>query len=287
MGFGVVALLAGCNQAFDLAPTISIDAGGDFDRDGIFDVADNCPTAANSDQANDDGDGFGNVCDACPLTASATNHDEDGDFIGDACDVCPGVADFQDDVDHDGVGDACDPDLLGAFPMPRMHRRVLFDGFETISADWTVSGVAWRSEDDSAVPVSVMPADDRGLVHSSLVVTGNWIVAVGFSSTRSWTADDQMSVGVVVANKFIRFVADQRSEAGEVVLYVDGVPQTAVNQFIPRPRSHVYMGAAGNLVSVSYDNNGSVGYSIAMQPSSMLSIASSPNVRIMYIEVLE
>jgi len=87
MGFGVIALLAGCNQAFGLDPTLSIDAGGDFDHDGIFDVTDNCPTIANSDQANGDGDAFGDACDTCPTTPSASNHDEDGDFVGDACDA--------------------------------------------------------------------------------------------------------------------------------------------------------------------------------------------------------
>jgi hypothetical protein len=287
MGFGVLALVAGCNAAFDLAPTVSIDAGGDFDHDGIFDVADNCATVANSDQGNGDGDAFGDACDTCPTTPSATNHDEDGDFIGDACDVCPGVADFQDDADKDGVGDACDPDVLAAFPMPRMHRRVLFDGFETISADWTASGVAWSSEDDTAVPVSVLPANDRGLVSSALVVNGTWLVVVGYSSKRSWTAEDQIGVGVVVGNKSLRFIADQRSETGEAALYVDGGLVNLLPQYIPRPRGRVLMGAAGNQVDCSFDNNGSIGYGIAMQPGSMLSVAGSPNVRITYIEVLE
>jgi hypothetical protein len=44
-------------------------AGSDFDQDndGVIDVADNCPTIANPDQANADGDEFGDVCDPFPF----------------------------------------------------------------------------------------------------------------------------------------------------------------------------------------------------------------------------
>lgn len=38
----------------------------DADADGIFDETDNCPNAANPDQADDDGDGIGDACDLCP-----------------------------------------------------------------------------------------------------------------------------------------------------------------------------------------------------------------------------
>src|SRR5688572_2560878 len=147
--FAACALLASaCNAAFDLEPTISIDSGGDFDNDGLFDSQDNCPTLANGDQANADGDAFGDACDSCPMTHSASTHDEDGDFVGDACDVCPAVRDFQDDRDGDGVGDLCDPDLMGSNPgPPRVHKRLLFEAFETISADWQPSGVAWTTEE--------------------------------------------------------------------------------------------------------------------------------------------
>jgi acyl-[acyl carrier protein]--UDP-N-acetylglucosamine O-acyltransferase len=44
--------------AFELAQTLDADGDGD----GIPDDEDNCPTAANADQADDDGDGFGDAC---------------------------------------------------------------------------------------------------------------------------------------------------------------------------------------------------------------------------------
>lgn len=40
--------------------------GNDADGDGVGDVADNCPAAANANQADTDGDGLGNVCDPTP-----------------------------------------------------------------------------------------------------------------------------------------------------------------------------------------------------------------------------
>jgi hypothetical protein len=38
----------------------------DDDGDGVADVNDNCPLAANANQADDDGDGIGNACDPNP-----------------------------------------------------------------------------------------------------------------------------------------------------------------------------------------------------------------------------
>jgi hypothetical protein len=38
----------------------------DADGDGVTDVSDNCPSAANSDQADGDADGIGNVCEVLP-----------------------------------------------------------------------------------------------------------------------------------------------------------------------------------------------------------------------------
>jgi hypothetical protein len=86
----IVALACACDGS---------DPGGDanpddLDSDGLLNVDDNCPRAANVDQ-----------------------HDEDGDTVGDACDNCPSVANpSQADTTElamralpDGVGDVCDP----------------------------------------------------------------------------------------------------------------------------------------------------------------------------------
>jgi hypothetical protein len=61
----------------------------DADRDGVADGDDNCPLAANPDQADADGDGVGNVCDNCPAQPNAGQEDGFGEpGVGDACD-CP------------------------------------------------------------------------------------------------------------------------------------------------------------------------------------------------------
>jgi hypothetical protein len=75
-------------------------ASADGDGDGISDATDNCPSAANNDQANSDTDGEGDVCDA----------DDDNDLVQDTVDNCPLVANAdQADGDGDGLGTACDP----------------------------------------------------------------------------------------------------------------------------------------------------------------------------------
>jgi hypothetical protein len=61
----------------------------DLDGDGVFDAADNCPDAANADQADLDGDAFGDACDNCPDVPNPDQLDSFGDpGIGDTCE-CP------------------------------------------------------------------------------------------------------------------------------------------------------------------------------------------------------
>jgi hypothetical protein len=107
----------------------------DDDNDGVADTGDNCPLAANSDQANNDGDAQGDVCDPdddndgvadgpdnCDFTANPNQANNDNDALGDVCDPDDdndGVADGPDncdftanpnqaDFDGDGIGDACE-----------------------------------------------------------------------------------------------------------------------------------------------------------------------------------
>ena len=80
-------------EAFDFEP--------DTDGDTFADVEDNCPAAANADQADTDGDGQGDACDA----------DDDGDGIDDGPDNCEKTASAdQADTDGDGQGNPCDAD---------------------------------------------------------------------------------------------------------------------------------------------------------------------------------
>lgn len=81
----------------------------DDDDDGVADTVDNCPLAANTDQADLDADGAGDTCD----------DDDDGDAALDTADNCPLVANpDQTDTDTDGTGDACDEDSEPAADAP-------------------------------------------------------------------------------------------------------------------------------------------------------------------------
>lgn len=109
------------------------DPWADSDGDGFLDRFDNCPLAANPDQADSEGDGVGDPCDNCPDAANFVQTDTDGDGVGDACDPdstedyydpardddgdmvpdpqdnCGGLANpDQLDTDGDAIGDACD-----------------------------------------------------------------------------------------------------------------------------------------------------------------------------------
>ncbi len=106
--FGLVDGGARGSGAFHINDlTIGNKVHPDFDSDGVATKVDNCPFAANSDQADVDSDGIGDVCDA------VNDLDLDSDGINNDVDNCPFIAngasgDNQADDDNDGIGDACD-----------------------------------------------------------------------------------------------------------------------------------------------------------------------------------
>jgi hypothetical protein len=96
----VGAIGNGANQVLSLAILQP-----DSDGDGIRDAADNCPAAANPDQADLDGDKTGDACDP----------DQDGDGLADAVEIAIGSNPRSLDSDGDKVGDSADscPALKG------------------------------------------------------------------------------------------------------------------------------------------------------------------------------
>jgi hypothetical protein len=171
--------LAGCTQVFGLDDTRAVDPDRDRDHDGVEDGDDNCPAIANNDQRDADHDDIGDECDgcaACAPCANAVNHDEDGDQLDDACDNCPGTSNpAQENIDGDDAGDVCDVD--NAVP----HRRVLFDGFATLSDDWLTGGAAWKIVDDSATPTRGVPSGPAILRHAQLQIAAGteWVMEIG------------------------------------------------------------------------------------------------------------
>jgi hypothetical protein len=123
-------------------PLDAASRGPDWDRDGVRDDVDDCPSAADPAQSDQDGDGAGDACDPCPSQADDACVDPDGDGVLDGIDNCPDVANpgqenardandqfgdacdncveeanpGQEDADMDGIGDACDPCPIGATP---------------------------------------------------------------------------------------------------------------------------------------------------------------------------
>lgn len=74
---------------------------GDYDKDGILNVNDNCPNAANPDQLNTDGANDGG--DAC-------DDDDDNDGFADIYDAFPAEQGEYFDTDGDGIGNNADLD---------------------------------------------------------------------------------------------------------------------------------------------------------------------------------
>jgi len=127
---------------------------------GFTCIAHACVTST----GDEDGDGVANLVDNCPAAANPDQHDEDHDGLGDACDPCPYLPGGSEDADGDGVGDACDPE-----PQVARQRWVVFDPF-------TAPRPAWSFQDGSTVEGDAMHA--RG--YSSLQVpTGELRIVAG------------------------------------------------------------------------------------------------------------
>jgi hypothetical protein len=123
--FYLVSAKNGCGESAagrdgegnDIYPSAACAAqNDDGDLDGLADLLDNCPGAANAAQLDGDGDFVGDVCDNCSTDPNYDQASSDNDLLGDACDNCPQATNpGQEDQDSDGLGDACDecPDTDG------------------------------------------------------------------------------------------------------------------------------------------------------------------------------
>jgi len=114
--------LDGIASTADNCPLAANRNQADIDSDGVGDACDNCPSNANTNQSDQDSDGIGDVCDPetriivgiapTPKTAptlSPSTNDSDGDGIDNSLDNCPSNPNpLQSDLDSDGTGDACD-----------------------------------------------------------------------------------------------------------------------------------------------------------------------------------
>jgi hypothetical protein len=102
----------------------------DRDGDGLRDLDDNCPLAANATQADGDADGAGDACDNCPGLSNPDQMDTNGDGFGDLCQPA--------DNDGDGVamGLDCDDANPSLWLTPSEVRDLMLPDDVTLS--WTV-----------------------------------------------------------------------------------------------------------------------------------------------------
>lgn len=182
--------LAACNELYgldetELRPPTPVAADGD--GDGVPDVTDGCPGAADPDQRDRDGDGFGDACDFCPDLATAVNHDEDLDAYGDACDRCPARPDFQVDSDADGVGDLCDDDAAS------QNAQLRFDPFLGIEDGWQQAG-AW-----SALGDAITSEPGASLAWPAAVIDGtrSYAIDLGVTVPQQLAPGDRFGVELV------------------------------------------------------------------------------------------
>jgi hypothetical protein len=108
---GEGTLGAGTGGAGRPLPEPCASQGRDSDADGVIDVVDNCPLAANPAQVDGDRDGRGDDCDNCPLLPNPTQRDRDVNGIGDHCQDLDGDG-FSADVDCDDASSAVRPDAV-------------------------------------------------------------------------------------------------------------------------------------------------------------------------------
>jgi hypothetical protein len=286
VGVCVCALLAACNAAFGLDQTISVDAAiSDFDRDGVADMMDNCPTVANSDQANADADSFGNACDSCPNVSAASVHDDDEDGVGDACDACPGVPDFGDDGDTDGVGDICDHNRTGP------NKRLVFESFEMIRPEWQATGLSWIATADAAAPSAILPPNDGGLAFTGYVASAPWRTNIGIRSRKPWMGDEQVGVEMHVNNHVVRCRSrcDATGDNCVTEIIVDGVLEAGVGPLEPRPSANlmVYVTANNSIGCGSTQSSVSTMLAFSITGPATFAVLASPNLQVTYFEQIE
>ncbi len=181
----------------------------DDDGDGHDDLADNCPLAANADQANGDGDIFGDVCDR-DLDGDTFVNDVAGDFSADEAinkDNCPFIANADqknfmnlddegdvcdDDDDNDNLDDLIELDNTDGFTTSQFNPDSDGDGVDDGNEDLDKNGAV--TVDQNGDPVETNPNDDDsdndGLKDGEEDTNNNGVVDVGESSPLDDDSDD-------------------------------------------------------------------------------------------------
>jgi hypothetical protein len=140
--------------------------GPDSEGDGVFDAADNCPSAFNPNQGDADGDGIGNACE----TACNDGVDNDGDLRADypndaGCLSAASTSErpaCNDGVDNDGDGRTDGPLDIGCAGASGVRENpVCADGADN-DGDGRIDfdGGAWKN---GGVPLTAADAQCAGV----------------------------------------------------------------------------------------------------------------------------
>jgi hypothetical protein len=173
--------------------TICSPQGSDTDGDGVPDLVDTCPAAANPGQQDGDRDGRGDVCDNCPAASNATQADGDLNGVGDACQ----------DVDLDGFPVSVDCNDAN----PSVHPGAVetfngidddCDGFvDDVTETVAITLATWQA---SSSRLTVEATTNYPVGSVTLTVTGfgpmTWVPAAGVYRLVAQPVSNPGSVGV-------------------------------------------------------------------------------------------
>ncbi|MFN3202876.1 MAG: fibrinogen-like YCDxxxxGGGW domain-containing protein [Bradymonadia bacterium] len=177
---------------------------GDDDGDGICDVDDNCPFAANAGQADTDGDGAGDACDAC---ANDATNDADGDGICQDVDNCITVANAdQTDNNGDGFGDACVSVNADIDPTATL-------GNDLVIGENAVIGAFARVDDGATV---------MGTLGSSVGIGAGSVVGAGANLANGVSVGENVGIGANTTIGVIARIGDGASIGANVTIGTQG-----------------------------------------------------------------
>ncbi|MGQ0761524.1 MAG: thrombospondin type 3 repeat-containing protein [Acidobacteriota bacterium] len=160
----------------------------DGDADGVPDTTDNCPNAANADQADADSDLIGDACDNCAQTSNPDQADGDSDGAGDACDTCVNAwisrASMPQGLSHAKASGVIGGRLYVAGGSPPA-------GFTTNAVyEYNPQTDSWATK--APIPTSRSMAGS-GVIAGKLYVVGGWINGDSNTSTNALQAYDPVS----------------------------------------------------------------------------------------------
>jgi len=192
--------------------TVAAESNSDFDRDGVDDGIDNCPSTANPGQGDSDGDGVGDACDSTDDNVV----DQDNDGLTNAQERDRGTDPLNPDTDGDGVGDAVDGfpldptrtvrDITPPSITPTVTGTNGEDGWFISDADlsWTMTDDESGISSSSGCEAASVTQDTDGVTFTCSATNG-----VGLSAQQSVTVKRDASQPIITFSGNTAYTVDQ------------------------------------------------------------------------------